>query len=170
MTTRERVRVKTGVPVASDFASPLGTPLVIDDTAVTGTAYFLDANGVIAALARYVGTAAWTPTDASGASLTFTSKEGSYVRLGSLVVAWAAVSYPVTASGAACSIGGLPFTVRNSASAQGGMVTYSTETTAARALPFANTTTIDIRDTAGNILTNATLSTDTVYACVIYTV
>ena len=45
MTTRERVRVKTGVPVAADFSGPLGTPIIIDDTAGTGGVYYLDDAG-----------------------------------------------------------------------------------------------------------------------------
>lgn len=47
MTTRERIRVKTGVPVASDFDSPLGTPIVIDDTAGSGGVYYLDSSGAV---------------------------------------------------------------------------------------------------------------------------
>lgn len=110
----------------------------------------------------------FTPIDSSGASLSFTSAEGNCIRYGDLVVAWGAVVYPVTASGASCAIGGLLYTVRSAASAQGGMVTYTTEATAASALPFAGTTTVDIRNTTGGVLTNATLSGDTVYFCVIY--
>jgi len=56
----DRVRVKTGVPVASDFASSVGTPIVIDDTASTGTAYFMDAGGTIVPLGRPLR-GSWTP-------------------------------------------------------------------------------------------------------------
>lgn len=51
----------------------------------------------------------WTPTDASGASLSFTGVAGHYTAIGNLVYASANVTYPATASGAAASIGGLPF-------------------------------------------------------------
>lgn len=66
MTTRERVRTKTGVPVASDFASPLGTPIVIDETDSTGRAYFQDLGGNI----REIGDrlTKYTSTVATGTS------------------------------------------------------------------------------------------------------
>ena len=53
----------------------------------------------------------WTPSDASGAGLSFTSVSGSYTKIGRLVAVQAKFSYPVTASSATASIGGLPFTV-----------------------------------------------------------
>lgn len=51
----------------------------------------------------------WTPTDASGAGLTFASATGKYTRIGRQVTYFAWVTYPTTASGAAAVIGGLPF-------------------------------------------------------------
>lgn len=52
----------------------------------------------------------WTPTDASGAGLVFTFPiPGQYLKIGQLVLATGGVQYPVTASGAAATIGGLPF-------------------------------------------------------------
>jgi hypothetical protein len=52
----------------------------------------------------------WTPADGSGAALSFTSVEGSYVRLGPLVVAVGTVTYPATGDASAAVIGGLPVT------------------------------------------------------------
>jgi len=46
----DRVRVKTGVAVASDFASSQGTPLVIDNTSGTGGVSYLDAANNIVSL------------------------------------------------------------------------------------------------------------------------
>lgn len=55
----------------------------------------------------------FTPTDASGAALTFTSAVGRYRKsLGSVLIAMKIV-YPVTASGASAVIGALPFTALN---------------------------------------------------------
>lgn len=62
----------------------------------------------------------WTPTDASGAGLTFTNDGAYYVKVGSLVVATFAVIYPATVSTAGASIGGLPFQSQNT-----GAATYS---------------------------------------------
>lgn len=55
----------------------------------------------------------WTPTDVSGAGLTFTATEGYYVKIGQFVHVTAQVQYPITANGAAAIIGGLPFTLQD---------------------------------------------------------
>jgi hypothetical protein len=52
----------------------------------------------------------WTPTDLSGASLTFTSVTAKYTRVGRLVTVEFDMSFPVTASVATVQLGGLPFT------------------------------------------------------------
>jgi hypothetical protein len=62
----------------------------------------------------------WTPTDGSGAGLTFTSVSASYVKIGLLVFVQFDLTFPVTASGANVVIGGLPYT---SGSVYGSMVT-----------------------------------------------
>lgn len=114
-------------------------------------------------------TTSWTPSDASGATLSFTSVSGSYLLFGGMVVAWGALTYPATADASNVKIGGLPIKVRNTTDSQGGgTISYCTETTAARVLPFANNTYVDIRNTGGTILTNATMSGDTIYFCVMY--
>ena len=51
----------------------------------------------------------WTPTDGSGAGLSFTVTGAQYVKVGQMVTATAVFSYPVTASTAQCTINGLPF-------------------------------------------------------------
>lgn len=51
----------------------------------------------------------WTPTDGSGASLTFSVASGSYIKIGQLVLANCRVTYPATASGVAAKVGSLPF-------------------------------------------------------------
>ena len=53
----------------------------------------------------------WTPTDDSGASLTFTINEtGQYVKIGNIVFVSIYMTFPATTSTAAVTIGGLPFT------------------------------------------------------------
>ena len=53
----------------------------------------------------------WTPTDDSGASLTFAIVEtGKYVKIGNIVFVSIYMTFPATASTAAIAIGGLPFT------------------------------------------------------------
>jgi len=53
----------------------------------------------------------WTPIDSSGASLTFTSVEGTYTKVGRLVTCFFSLTFPSTASASSARIGGLPFTV-----------------------------------------------------------
>jgi hypothetical protein len=52
----------------------------------------------------------WTPADASGASLSFTSVDARYTKVGNLVTVYVVLTYPVTASGSQAKISGLPFT------------------------------------------------------------
>jgi hypothetical protein len=51
----------------------------------------------------------WTPTDASGAGLTFSVSEATYTKVGNTVRVQAFITFPSTASGAAVLLGGLPF-------------------------------------------------------------
>jgi hypothetical protein len=53
----------------------------------------------------------WTPTDTSGASLTFSTANGTYTKIGRVVTIRAKIIYPSTASGVSAAIGGLPFVV-----------------------------------------------------------
>jgi hypothetical protein len=77
----------------------------IDFSATSGT-------GTSELLADYEeGT--WTPTDGSGAGLTFSTATGTYTRIGRSVTLQFVVTYPVTASAAATKISGVPFTSLN---------------------------------------------------------
>jgi hypothetical protein len=53
----------------------------------------------------------WTPTDASGAALSFTNTSGNcfYTKIGRIVIASFRVTYPSTADGSSARIGGFPF-------------------------------------------------------------
>ena len=51
----------------------------------------------------------WTPIDSSGASLTFSTANGYYTKVGRLVTLTAVVTYPTTASTSSAQIGGFPF-------------------------------------------------------------
>jgi hypothetical protein len=52
----------------------------------------------------------WTPTDASGAALSFTAVTAYYTKIGRFVICQFSLDYPSTATGNAAKIGGLPFT------------------------------------------------------------
>jgi hypothetical protein len=51
----------------------------------------------------------YTPTDASGAGLTFSAVEGLYVKIGQFVTLAYTITFPATADGSAASFGGTPF-------------------------------------------------------------
>ena len=100
----------------------------------------------------------WTPTDASGASLALTVAETSYIKIGNLVFATAAIVYPATANGAANTIGGLPFTASGSTSKYGAVIGYGTLNVATTALVIAGTTHLQFQSVSGGAWTNANLS------------
>ena len=120
----------------------------------------------------------WTPVDASGASITFAQKQGSYVKIGDQVTAWVYINAPssVTHSGA-IQIIGLPFTTAaagdasSGTSARGGGLIAFQDTgnnymsiiviRAAQQLEFFNE--------SGNNFANSTLNgSKTIMACVTY--
>jgi len=54
----------------------------------------------------------WTPTDLSGAGLTFTNLGSAYVKVGQMVLVQSYINWPVTGSSASTQVGGLPFVVK----------------------------------------------------------
>jgi len=55
----------------------------------------------------------WTPTDGSGAALSFTSANGKYTKIGRAVFVEFRVTYPVTVNASNAVIASLPFTNNN---------------------------------------------------------
>lgn len=98
----------------------------------------------------------WTPSDVSGAGLTFASTTASYTKIDNVVFASAAIQYPVTANGAAVKIGGLPFTVGGVPGAAPVQFTNSTLTILGYARE--NSTQVELFNTGGGAITNAQLS------------
>jgi hypothetical protein len=73
---------------------------------------------------------AWTPVDNSGAGLAFTAVQATYLMNGRLITGKFLLTYPSTASGAAASVGGLPFPVESVAPGGSGKDAYPMLTTA----------------------------------------
>jgi hypothetical protein len=79
----------------------------------------VNAKGLITTIANGSGatgvvplaTTAWTPTDQSGAGLTFTVTDARYIQAGALVFAWCDITWPATGSGVQAKIS-LPVTPR----------------------------------------------------------
>lgn len=140
------------------------TNFTFSNTSANRTVTWPDSTGTVALLTS--GT--WTPTDASGASLTFTSVSGNYVSMGGVVIATCTLTYPVTVSGSAAVIGGLPFTVSATTGKQGGSVVYTSISTLAYASTSAGTTTANLWTSAGASVLNSAMSASVLYLQFIY--
>jgi hypothetical protein len=109
----------------------------------------------------------WTPSDASGASLVFTTVNGTYEKIGRLWIARCYLTFPSTVNGSNAVIGGLPFTVANTNSARTAFIAYSDESTLLRAFAINNGTSVELVNAAGSNITNATMSLNAVALCVV---
>lgn len=98
----------------------------------------------------------WTPTDTSGAALTFTSATGKYTKHGNTANLRGSVTYPVTANAAGNAIGGSPFTALSGTGARQGQVTYSDFAAGIYAVP--GSTGLTFYSLAGAQLSNLQLS------------
>lgn len=115
--------------------------------------------GMTSQLLNWYEEGTWTPADASGAGLTFTSVTAKYTRIGRQVTATAVLTFPTTASTANVQISGLPFAASNM-----GQFMYQRTTTvgAGVGLVSASGTTIAIYNQAGTAVTNTPFSLSTV--------
>jgi len=104
----------------------------------------------------------WTPTDASGASLSLTvASSPSYTKIGRMVTVMASITYPSTANGNNILIGGLPFTAASSANGgdPGGFLRYSNYGSGLWVEVLVSSTTFRCWTLAGANITNANAST-----------
>lgn len=98
----------------------------------------------------------FTPTDGSGAGLTFSAASGRYFKFGKVVIFQASVTYPVTASSASAIIASLPFTSAAQSFPLATVGVLPENGTQARVQ--ASSTQIAIFTSAGSQTTNAQLS------------
>ncbi|MDE2096642.1 MAG: hypothetical protein KGL39_05290 [Patescibacteria group bacterium] len=108
-----------------------------------------------------VGT--WTPTDASGAGLTFTGVSAAYTLIGNRVFATATITYPSTANALQSIIGGFPYSFPASTYGRSCVVTYSSSTSAAYLLGNNGAATADFFVSGGAGATNVNLSGAVIY-------
>lgn len=107
----------------------------------------------------------WTPNDQSGASLTFSTALGRYIKVGSLVHVSCKITFPVTADGSNTKIGGLPFTASNAIAADldGMHMVYSIGNSRTdNFLILHNTTNFSIFGTSGSAAANSLYSATTI--------
>lgn len=112
---------------------------------------------------------AWTPSDQSGAALTFTSVTALYTRIGKHVVAQFRLTYPSTASGNAASVGGLPVASSSSGAqfAAGACVSGVPSNFNAGVQMAANSTAMTFNTNSGTYL-NSTMTTLTITCTISY--
>ena len=115
-------------------------------------------------------TGTWTATDDSGAGLTLAVSDFSYTRIGDRVFVSGYFAYPTTSDTTNAKIGGLPFNVANDNYARGLTVSWADATTLAYTLPIDNQDQFRLYDSSGNALTNATLTSRTIYISGVYRV
>jgi hypothetical protein len=111
-------------------------------------------------VAQVLGT--WTPVDVSGAALSLTITNATYIKMGQQVTLNYFIVYPSTASGATALIGGAPFV------ASGYWLGPAPATTFSFVRIDGSSTTLLPLDTAGNAKTNAQLSTLTLLGSIVY--
>ena len=110
----------------------------------------------------------WTPTDASGAGLIFSSFAGSYIKTGRTVVAAFQVSYPATADVSAAKIGGLPFNAAGITPVGAVSIAFSQYATPYYGATQASAATFTFYTFGGSTITNVSFSNLTMYGVVTY--
>jgi hypothetical protein len=104
-------------------------------------------------------TGTWTPVDASGAGLTFTSVSAAYTKIGNMVFAYGRLTYPTTVSGVPAVIGGLPFTVANNLYASVANASFMAGVAGGVWFTVINSTHFQAISSSGGSLSNGNLST-----------
>jgi len=110
----------------------------------------------------------WTPTDASGASLTFSITAATYTKVGRLVYVFAYINYPVTANSSAAVIGGLPFTQLGSNSYSAGVARCPNVTNTLLGQVNSGSTNIVLQSGGSSTPTNANLSNNYLVLTIVY--
>jgi hypothetical protein len=160
-------QIQTPITLPGDVTLSTGNLVIgtsgkgIDFSATLGT-------GTSELLADYEeGT--WTPIDASGASLSFTTANGVYTKVGRQVTCHYRVVYPSTVNVSGAIIGGLPFNIGSSNytgftgynSGTGTVINHRVDGAASFFVSNAAT---------GTTMTNAQMSTIQIQGTFIYTV
>ena len=115
----------------------------------------------------------WTPTDGSGAGLSFTiNGTSTYTKIGKQVICRAGLTYPVTASGANANIGGLPFATASNGGASGQMLVCVTNAAVVILGGYAGnaSTTYTLAGPVGAVVANSSMSGSVIYFTFIFSV
>ena len=103
----------------------------------------------------------WTPTDASGAGLSFTTSDAFYTKIGNVVYVSCAITFPSTANATAIRFGGLPFTVKAGSNNVYAASIAQTNTSRTDLFNYLrNTTQISVNTNGNSDVANSSYSTD----------
>ena len=106
----------------------------------------------------------WTPTDASGAGLTFIVANGWYTKIGRQVTVNGEVRYPVTADTSNATIGSLPFTAASAGYSAGSTMGSTAKIVSTLVVPNVSYIQFFEQGVVGwNYLTNAEQSNEYIY-------
>ena len=147
----------------------VNTGNLIQGTAAKGVNFTANtpAAGMTSQLLNWYEEGTWTPTDASGAGLTFTvSGTATYIRIGKLVTVQVFLTFPTTVNTTQALIGGLPFTSAASTYSEASVFTNSGLTF--NAYLGASVSSFDFRNNTNTNYTNANLSTKFVVVTLTY--
>jgi hypothetical protein len=141
----------------------ISTGNVVIGTAAKGIDFSANsgAAGMTSELLTWYEEGTWTPTDGSGAGLSFSNVANNcfYTRIGRMVVCVFGLSYPATASVSSAALLGLPFTSKTSASnVAGGYTTYTDAGQQIQLLVGNNDTSVTLWKNTGAAITNLELS------------
>lgn len=142
-----------------------------NSTTVAGQTCTLGSSCTVATsnLSDVTSTTTWTPTDASGASLSLTVTDARYTRMGKIVVVTFAITYPTTGSGLTAVIGGLPVaSFSGTAAVGGGALPFTSTSAATNVLVQNNATQFNFFNTSGSAATNTQMSGATVRGTITY--
>lgn len=151
------------------------TDNVTQSTAAKGINFTANtpAAGMTSQLLNWYEEGTWTPTDGSGAGLSFTiAGTSTYTRIGRQVICRAGLSYPATASADIAQIGGLPFATAANGGASGQMFisACSSGTAIQGGYVGSSSTTVLLAGPAAALVQNSTMSGSLIYFTVIYSV
>lgn len=110
----------------------------------------------------YQAPAAWTPTDASGGTLTLGSISAEYAVVGNIVLASCQLTYPSNSDTHAAAIGGLPIPVPAEGYAQAPDIMFVNSGSVLCVMTIQNSSSANIYNLAGTQIANSVLSNKTV--------
>jgi hypothetical protein len=160
----ERLRINAGAPIlclAGGSTTATGTGIAFPATQSASS----DAN----TLDDYEE-GSWTPTDASGAGLTFSTATGSYEKIGRTVIARARVIYPSTANTNQATMGSLPFQPNAENTGNAGFIGYTGLSPLPSLYINSGNSSVAVYSAGGAVVTNASYSAKEIQFTCVYRV